>query len=240
MLHDLLEWQAQQGWPLTQAPPHDHSQLAWQQFVHRQIQWQQLAEEAQNLLNPWLQSILSQPLPLIDAQHATTLAQPLSLQTLQASQLWPEMEFSLPASRVSSTALDAFICAHVFPGIHRPALLPQVMQGMLTGVMDLVFEHEGRFWVLDYKSNKLTNYQAPQLLEAVLEKRYEVQYVLYTLALHRLLKSRLPNYNYDTHVGGAVYLFCRGIHEAHAGVHALHLPFALIDQLDQWFTEGRS
>ena len=237
LLHDLLEWQAQQGWPLAHTNPADWQQLAWQQLVQRKSDWLQLPADAQAMLNPWLQSTLLTPLPLLDAQHQTPLAQALSLQSLQAAQAWPEMEFSISAGRVSSAELDRLIRQHVFPGEQRPALLPQVMQGMLTGFMDLVFEHDGRYWVMDYKSNKLPDYQAPQLLQAVLDKRYDVQYVLYVLALHRLLKSRLPDYHFETHIGGAVYIFLRGINDANAGVHALCPDFALIDQLDQLFAQ---
>jgi exodeoxyribonuclease V beta subunit len=147
------------------------------------------------------------------------------------------MDFSLCAGRVSSTVLDAKIQQHVLPGHARPALQSQVMQGMLTGFMDLVVEHDGRYWVLDYKSNQLPAYQAPQLLAAVLDKRYEVQYVLYTLALHRLLKNRLPNYSYAQHMGGAVDVFLRGIDDPSAGVHALRPAWALIQELDRLFAE---
>ena len=238
LLHDLLEWQAQQGWPLAQTNPADWQQLAWQQLVQRKSDWLQLPPDAQAMLHPWLQTIINTPLPLLDAQHQTPLAPALSLQSLQAAQAWPEMEFSLCAGRVSSAELDKLIRQHVFPGEQRPTLLPQFMQGMLTGFMDLVLEHDGRYWVMDYKSNKLPDYQAPQLLEAVLEKRYDVQYVLYILALHRLLKSRLPHYHFETHIGGAVYVFMRGINDTNAGVHALRPAFALIDQLDHLFAEG--
>jgi exodeoxyribonuclease V beta subunit len=61
---------------------------------------------------------------------------------------------------------------------------------------------------------------------------------LYTLALHRLLKSRLPNYHYEQHMGGAVYLFLRGINTPSAGVHTLRPSWALIDLLDQRFAEA--
>jgi len=63
--------------------------------------------------------------------------------------------------------------------------------------------------------------------------------VLYLLALHRLLSSRLPNYNYDTHIGGAVYVFLRGIQSTGAGVHGIKPPFELIVQLDSEFA-GRT
>jgi exodeoxyribonuclease V beta subunit len=101
--------------------------------------------------------------------------------------------------------------------------------------MDLVVAHDGRYWVVDYKSNKLPDYTPAQLQEAVLHKRYDVQYVLYTLALHRLLKVRLPHYDYAQHMGGAVYLFLRGIDLPGAGVHVQRPPKALIEALDQAF-----
>jgi exodeoxyribonuclease V beta subunit len=236
LLHDLLEWQAQQGWPLANTQPAAWQQQAWQQLVQRKAEWLQLPQEAQALLNPWLQAILCTSLPLIDVQQQP-LARPLVLQSLQAAQLWPEMEFSLSAGHVPSAVLDQLIRQQVLVGQDRPSLLPQVMQGMLTGSMDLVFEHDGRYWVLDYKSNKLPGYQAAQLQEAVLDKRYDVQYVLYILALHRLLKSRLQDYDYDQHIGGAVYLFLRGIDAPNAGVHAMRPPFELIHQIDQLFAE---
>ncbi|MEL0625232.1 hypothetical protein V6238_19490, partial [Marinomonas arenicola] len=74
---------------------------------------------------------------------------------------------------------------------------------------------QGRYYVLDYKSNHLgddfTDYQNDAIEHAIADHRYDLQYQLYTLALHRLLKQRLPNYDYDTHVGGVVYLFFRGM-----------------------------
>jgi exodeoxyribonuclease V beta subunit len=112
------------------------------------------------------------------------------------------------------------------------------MQGMLTGSMDLVLQHDGRYWVVDYKSNKLTSYDSATLQDAVLHKRYDVQYVLYTLSLHRLLKVRLPNYDYAQHIGGAVYMFLRGIQADGAGVHVCKPPQALIEALDDLFEKG--
>jgi exodeoxyribonuclease V beta subunit len=121
----------------------------------------------------------------------------------------------------------------VFPGAERRALQARRLQGMLTGFMDLVVHHAGRYWIVDYKSNWLPDYEAQTLQDTVLHHRYEVQYVLYTLALHRLLKLRLPDYNYERDVGGAVYLFLRGIDAPGSGVH-LHRPaWTLIKALDQ-------
>jgi len=240
LLHDLLQYQAQNAWPLAQTAAHTSAaqDKNWQALVKRKTDYLQLPLPAQAMLLPWLEHIISTPLPLLSADTPLApLAAPLVLQQLQPEQMWAEMEFSLPVGQLSSQELDGLIQRHVLPGQDRPALQAKVMQGMLTGFMDLVLQHEGRFWVLDYKSNFLTDYQAHSLSDAVLAKRYEVQYVLYTLALHRLLQSRLPDYNYEQHMGGAVYLFLRGIDSPHAGVHTLRPAWALIDQLDSLFAK---
>jgi exodeoxyribonuclease V beta subunit len=240
LLHDLLQYQAQNAWPLAQTGAHTSAaqDKNWQALVKRKTDYLQLPLPAQAMLQPWLEQILSTPLPLMAADSPPQpLSPPLVLQQLQPEQMWAEMEFSLPVGQVSSMELDMLLQRHVLPGQDRPALQAKVMQGMLTGFMDLVLQHEGRFWVLDYKSNLLANYQTQHLCDAVLAKRYEVQYVLYTLALHRLLQSRLPGYNYEQHMGGAIYLFLRGIDSPQAGVHALRPAWALIDQLDSLFAK---
>ncbi len=73
------------------------------------------------------------------------------------------------------------------------------------------------------------------MTKGILEHRYDLQYVLYTLALHRLLKARLSGYDYHRHVGGAIYLFLRGVGEKGQGVYFDKPPFALILELDANF-----
>ena len=78
-----------------------------------------------------------------------------------------------------------------------------------------MFEHEGRYYVVDYKSNWLgqgpADYSDGAMAAAIAEHRYDLQYVFYILALHRQLRARLPDYDYDQHIGGALYWFVRGI-----------------------------
>jgi exodeoxyribonuclease V beta subunit len=72
----------------------------------------------------------------------------------------------------------------------------------------------------------------------VLQSRYDLQYAIYTLALHRQLKARLPGYDYERHMGGVLYLYLRGVDGDGHGVHRERLPFALIDALDRLFATG--
>ncbi len=122
-------------------------------------------------------------------------------------------------------------------------------EGFLRGFIDLVFEHEGRFYVVDYKSNHLgssaADYAERTLGAVMAHEHYTLQYHLYVLALHRYLTRRLPGYDYDDHVGGALYLFVRGMapeRGASTGVFADRPPRALIEALSSVFagTAGAS
>ena len=234
LLHDMLEWQAQQAWPLAPAQGQSDSlkQQAWQMFLNRKTRGLNLPQSAQDMLPDWVRAIVSTPLPVASPSRNVP---PLVLCQLKPDNQWPEMEFNITVNQLTADSIDRWIQQHVLPTLKRPALQARVLQGMLTGFMDLVCEHAGLYWVLDYKSNWLADYDTGSLNAAIVDKRYEVQYVLYVLALHRLLKSRLPGYDYDTHVGGAVYVFVRGIDSATAGVHSFKPPLALIDQLDRAF-----
>ena len=87
--------------------------------------------------------------------------------------------------------------------------------GFLKGFIDLVFEFEERFYILDWKSNWLGNrvedYGPEAMARAVQEHQYDLQYHLYALALHKYLRVRLTGYRWATHFGGVRYLFVRGI-----------------------------
>jgi exodeoxyribonuclease V beta subunit len=104
--------------------------------------------------------------------------------------------------------------------------------------MDLVFRHEDRFYVADYKSNRLgehaADYAQAQLVRSMRDHHYFLQYHLYVLALHRHLALRVPDYDYERHFGGVYYLYVRGMSPDHApgtGVFFDRPPRVLIDAL---------
>ena len=149
----------------------------------------------------------------------------------------PEMEFWLPVDRIQAKEIDAQCREHLLPGVGRPSLGERQLHGMLMGFADLVFEHQGKFWVLDYKSNHLGDhdaaYDSAALASSMAEHRYDVQAALYMLALHRLLKSRLGSiYDPDKHLGGAVYLFLRGVKGPQNGVCLIGASVPLLTALD--------
>jgi exodeoxyribonuclease V beta subunit len=110
---------------------------------------------------------------------------------------------------------------------------------MFKGFIDLASELDGRYYVADYQSNWLgpdiQAYDTQALEKAILEHRYDLQYVLYLLALHRQLRARLPDYDYDHHIGGALFIFLRGASSSGHGVYFAKPPRALIEALDALF-----
>lgn len=226
-LHSILEWAAEQGFSKLAAEPALLSSELEQRFTLRN--W-----PADPDVGIWLQQLLRTPLRLSEGQAAISLA--------QLTQYQAEMEFWFSCHQVNHQALDLLLQQYIWPGQQRPLLGAGMLNGMLKGFIDLVFEYQGRFYVCDYKSNLLgssaADYLEPVMSQLMLEKRYELQAVLYCLALHRLLKQRLPGYSYQQHLGGAVHWFIRGYQAPSQGLVHMLPPKELIEQLDQLFRTG--
>jgi exodeoxyribonuclease V beta subunit len=239
LLHDLLEWQALHAWPaaLFDLSPGTSSGASpraaeWTALLTRQSERLNLLLEQVAMLDQWVKAILIKNMPLA---HKNKAQKAITLGAIEANDMWPEMGFSLPVQRLGSQQLDDLISRHVWPKHARVALESRQLEGMLTGFMDLVLRHEGRYYVIDYKSNRLPGYSPEQLQQAMLAHRYDVQAVLYVLALHRLLKSRLAGYDFDQHIGGALYLFLRGVDQLGSGLLHLSPSRELIESLDSAF-----
>ncbi|PND37989.1 exodeoxyribonuclease V subunit beta [Paucibacter aquatile] len=218
-LHDQLEWLAGEGFALAESP-------ALQAQLRARCERQGWGNWSDEVLS-WLSRLLQTPLP--------PLSEGASLARLDA--LLPEMEFWFPSSGLSSQSIDALCRQHLLGGRPRPALPERALQGLMMGFADLVFEQGGRFWVLDYKSNALgerdADYDHEVLEAAMAEHRYDVQAALYLLALHRLLRQRLGElYEPAQHLGGALYLFMRGMDGPEAGCLWVRPPLALLEGLE--------
>ena len=225
-LHDLLEWCVQQGLQhIVDNPSQLREQLIRRCSTRGWSDWVDTLEQ-------WILALIRQPLPLSrNGGESVSLA---DLGTLR-----PELEFWFESRNVSTRAMDRLVTQHTLNGADRPRVDDGRFNGMLKGFIDLVFEHKGQYYVLDYKSNYLGDsdsaYTDQAMGEAILEKRYDLQYILYLLALHRLLKARLPDYDYEQHIGGAVYLFLRGVNAPGAGAFTDKPSRVLIEQLDAMF-----
>jgi len=126
-----------------------------------------------------------------------------------------ELGFTFPARDLDTSRLrDAIVAA----GYPMPRLAPGRLHGYLNGYIDLVFEHAGRYYVLDWKSNYLGNapgsYARTAIAQAMRDQGYHLQQLIYAVALDRYLRRRLPRYDRDVHLGGVLYLFVRGVRPA--------------------------
>lgn len=113
----------------------------------------------------------------------------------------------------------------------------KALGGLMNGKIDLFFEREGRFYILDWKSNylgfNLENYNSEGVLNAMNESNYHLQYLIYTVALKKYLSSRIPDFDYEKQFGGVVYLFLRGLRKGNAGgVFTAKPPLALIEKME--------
>ncbi len=143
-----------------------------------------------------------------------------------------EMEFYLPVRqlgpdtlrRLFEGVLDEVLFGDYYELLNRLSF--RQSRGMLQGFIDLIFTHNGRFYILDWKSNhlgmKTSDYNQDTMHESMCRSAYILQYHLYILALDRLLRLRLPGYSYDKHFGGVIYLYLRGI-SAGAAMNGIYL-----------------
>ncbi|MBU6483898.1 MAG: exodeoxyribonuclease V subunit beta [Betaproteobacteria bacterium] len=173
----------------------------------------------------------------------TTLPDGIVLGSIPATRRLTELEFSLPSQSLSANALNAALKSL---GYEVPRLAFRDLEGYLRGFIDLVFEHGGRYYVLDWKSNHLgyapADYGPAALLATMSEHGYHLQYLLYSLAVGRYLAHRVPGYRHDTHFGGVLYLFVRGVRPgwvnadgSPAGVFSQRPTAAALARLDALF-----
>jgi len=87
--------------------------------------------------------------------------------------------------------------------------------GFMNGAIDLIFKHNDKFYILDWKTTScgknLRDYSMENITESMFDHHYILQYHIYTAALHLYLKKRLPDYDYDRDFGGSIYAYLRGI-----------------------------
>ena len=179
----------------------------------------------------WLDDLLAVPLP-----GACALGQ------LAAHDRINELSFLFPLEHADLPRLNRLLTG---AGIRPITGSGSALHGLMKGFIDLVFRHRGRYYLADYKSNflgpTLADYTPAALAACMDSHQYQLQALIYTLALHRFLGTRMTTYSYDDHFGGVYYLFLRAMHPGHppgTGIHAFRPDRALITALDDWCREG--
>lgn len=203
-----------------------------QQWLLEQLQQQGFEEHWLPVLYDWMQVLLNTPL-----NDSGVMLAVLAAEAKQA-----ELQFYLPINGLlQARELDELVKRHDPLSARCPVLDFQQVQGMLKGFIDLIFCWQGKYYLLDYKSNWLgedsSAYTQPAMAQAMAEHRYDLQYQLYTLALHRYLGHRLADYDYCRHFGGVIYLFLRGVDAEHMGngIFTCRPEQALVNGMDRLF-----
>ena len=121
-------------------------------------------------------------------------------------------------------------------------LSPQTIQGYLSGSIDMLLEHEGRYYVIDWKSNYLgaraENYEHAALLADAKQNDYVLQWSVYLAATHRYLRARLEDYD-SSRIGGVCYVYLRGVTQSHAstGILTFQPEPGFVEAMDEWISQ---
>ena len=151
-----------------------------------------------------------------------------------------ELEFDFPVSLFNPSLLSEFTDENISINIKSFG----EMEGMMNGKIDLLFENENKYYVLDWKStylgDTLKDYGAQSLALAMNENNYHLQYLIYTVAVKKYLESRLPAFDYEKDFGGVFYCFVRGMrHESNNGVFWSKPALAVIEKMEAMFNVNK-
>jgi exodeoxyribonuclease V beta subunit len=177
------------------------------EYVRQKLQQYGYGAEWTDIIMGMLEHVVTTP--LVGGNPSFVLSR------VQSRQRLPELEFYFPLKKTDHPSLQRVLAEHGVDARVGKKLNFQKVEGFLKGYIDLVFEYEGRYYIVDWKSNHLgyrvDNYRAEELSNVMAHEAYTLQYLLYTVALHQYLKYRIPSYQYEEYFGGVFYLFLRGV-----------------------------
>ena len=239
-IHDTLQWMIQEGLDALESTAYQKklrqkiettlpldlslAQALDAQGMESEPEWDLKTKLVEDFV-AWFEAIVSLPL------------QTLGVNLKDISRHLCEMEFWLPVETFHASRIERVCRQFIFPSLERQTHLTQNWQGLLMGFADLIFEHDGRFWLIDYKSNDLgleeDAYSVENIQRHVVKHRYDLQMAIYLVALHRVLKSRLGSrYVVSEHLGGAILWYLRGIDSPSQGVCSIPASSEMIEALD--------
>ena len=249
-MHDTLQWMIQEGLD-------EFESTAFQKKLRHKIDMT-LPLELTAALPVHAPGLERESLDLVDAKNqlvddfaawleaiVTIPLQLLGVNLKEISKHLCEMEFWLPVESFHAQHIERVCRQFIFPHMERQTLLSQHWQGLLMGFADLIVEHDGRYWLLDYKSNDLglqeDAYSVENIQRHVVKNRYDLQMAIYLVALHRLLKARLGSrYQASEHLGGAMLWYLRGVDSPSQGICTIACSLEMMEALDGSILGGAS
>lgn len=218
LLHDILEL-------------HDFSQPKWEEAgLDMAVRFGIDDDDIPGFFK-WIEEVLQTPL----LQTGLCLAQLHQTATLK------EAEFYFPMTSVNFYKLDVLLKSHRQKlaqkhSVTLPVRNAESLEGLMHGFIDLIFEWEGKYYVADYKSTHLgsdfSDYLPEKLMNNNAYHLYDLQYLIYSLALHRYLSLQLPDYLPERHFGGVYYLYLRGMHPDNASENGVFFTQLETEELE--------
>jgi exodeoxyribonuclease V beta subunit len=174
----------------------------------------------------------------------TELFDGMTLGKLPWQQTLRESGFYFPMSDVIVKELEQLLAEHRQQNSTVALSVKPQLQGMMHGYIDLIFEWGGKYYLADYKSNylgaSLQEYGPDNMRKSMEASMYDLQYLLYSLALHRYLGENLSDYRPDIHFGGVYYLYLRGMKKGmDSGVYHKSIAADTLEELDNIFGKSR-
>ncbi|HET6527960.1 MAG TPA: exodeoxyribonuclease V subunit beta [Balneolaceae bacterium] len=201
-------------------------------LIENALESHDIAQKWAKPLNKNLQTVVNKP--LIDGK------QNFRLSNLATPDFVHEMEFYFDMKTVSHQKVMQIIGNQNYNS-------NSALTGFMKGYIDLTVQFDNRFYIIDYKTNFLgdqpEHYCPKSLLKEIQEKGYDLQYYIYTIAVHRYLKERLSDYHFEDHFGGVLYLFLRGINDDPNDFNGIHFDrpdFKTVSALDDYLKRGEA
>jgi len=249
LLHDILEY--------SNFIRSDDSANNWRESIKWPlVKYGELTEGfALDDLISWLDEIITAPLIQTSA-HSAEQVDYFCLNAIKSGKTLRESEFYFPMEHASISQLEKLLTDHRNLSSNSPnttnantVRLPsfKALKGMMHGFIDLIFEYEGKYYVCDYKSSHLGDtlsaYQHEDLRLNIEKNYYDLQYLIYSLALHRYLAEQISDYDAEVHFGGIFYLYLRGMSNDKSsrgtGVYYRNITEQELNSLDETF-KGQS
>ena len=157
--------------------------------------------------NKWAEVIEN----MVDNVLNAKLPDGFSLSEIDNNSRLTELEFYFPLQKIKQEEIKEIL------GKSQKHIKAAEIEGYIHGFIDLVFEKNGKFYIIDWKSNhlgyKAVDYQQEEMELAMIEHNYHLQYLFYGVALNAYLQKKIENYDYDSHFGGIYYVFLRGVED---------------------------
>jgi exodeoxyribonuclease V beta subunit len=149
----------------------------------------------------------------------------IMLSNIRPSAMIREMEFYFPLNRITASQLDT-VLSDKQDDFSKSRFNFSPVEGFMKGFMDCIFEFDGKFYLIDWKSNfigpSFSDYGITSIASVMKKEGYDLQYLIYITALNEFLAGKKPDYDYERHFGGAAYIFLRGICEGCDGKSGIY------------------